>query len=826
MNRLDYLVLLGTLVGIAAYGVWRTRGRRDLSTYLRGSSDTRWLTIGLSVMATQASAITFLSMPGQGYEDGLSFVQNYFGLPLALIVVSLVFVPIYRRLNVYTAYEYLGRRFDARTRLLGAGLFLLQRGLGAGITIYAPAIVLSSVLGWRLDITIIGTGLLAIVYTVTGGNDAVNLTQRYQLGIIFAGMLTAVCVLFAKLPPWLTVSDTLSLAGSFHKINAVDFSLDPQRRYTFWSGLLGGGFLSLAYFGTDQSQVGRYLSGGSIRESRLGLMFNAVCKIPMQFLILFLGVLIFIFYQFETPPVFFNEPAWKYQSAQGAQAGRFRTVGQAFAAGHESRRSAIEEWFQAKRGGDTARALAARAAVTRFDAEVGQVRADARALMRAADPKTANDTDYVFITFILHYLPHGVIGLLVAAFFAAALSSKAGELNALGSTTTVDFYRHVVRPDADDAHYVRASKWFTAMWGFVAIVFALLAQLAENLIQAVNILGSIFYGVVLGLFCVAFFWRRVGGTEVFWGAVIAQTLIFVFYFGHLPISYLWYNPIGCVLCVGFSLRHPSRDVPASSSPRMSAPCICFGQQPCGFFPRRFLYAKIMGARRLQRELGGEIVFFYHDSDHDPRETQTILTHHQSGKRNPLNFAFANKVQRKWSPLFLKRVPADWQANTARQLPAYVPSALADTFRQVQAANVADFCLDMYTRMGLLDGIRVVRSGDPAVRQAACPVNDFFADLPHEGEIVRARVQDGGPPRLHEGGNSYLTLPLAAPVLPAQISPTRDTRLRWMQSVVRCTHYVSGAGEQAYLNTAETPEITFVHRDPIERSDEAFIGSPE
>ena len=552
MNAFDYVVLIGTLVGIAVYGIWRTRGKQDLDTYLRGSSETRWLTIGLSVMATQASAITFLSMPGQGYEEGLSFVQNYFGLPLALIVVSMVFLPIYRRLNVYTAYEYLGKRFDAKTRLLGAGLFLLQRGLGAGITIYAPAIVLSTVMGWRLDITIIGTGLLAIIYTVTGGNDAVNLTQKYQLGIIFAGMLTACIVLLSKLPPGFTFADSLTLAGNFHRINAVDFSVDPKRRYTFWSGLLGGGFLALAYFGTDQSQVGRYLSGKSLRESRLGLMFNAVCKIPMQILILFLGVLIFVFYQFETPPIFFNETAWKYQVEHGGKAEQLRALEKTFADGHDSRRQAIERWFQAKHAGDTAGALSARAATTRFDEELGQIRTDAKATMRASDPKTANDADYVFITFILHYLPHGIIGLLVATFFAAALSSKAGELNALGSTTTVDFYRHVVRPAADDAHYVRASKWFTAMWGFVAIAFALSAQLVENLIQAVNILGSIFYGVVLGLFCVAFFLRRIGGTEAFWGALAAQMLVFAFYFGHLPISYLWYNLIGCALCVGFS----------------------------------------------------------------------------------------------------------------------------------------------------------------------------------------------------------------------------------------------------------------------------------
>ena len=552
MNALDYFVLIGSLVGITLYGVWHTRGRQDLNTYLRGSSETRWLTIGLSVMATQASAITFLSMPGQGYEDGLSFVQNYFGLPLALIVVSLVFLPIYRRLDVYTAYEYLGNRFDTRTRLLGASLFLLQRGLGAGITIYAPAIVLSTVMGWRLDITIIGTGLLAIICTVTGGSNAVNLTQKYQLGIIFAGMFIACYILLSKLPPGFTFVDTLTLAGAAHKINAVDFSTDPKRRYTFWSGLFGGGFLALAYFGTDQSQVGRYLSGKSLRESRLGLMFNAVCKIPMQFFILSLGVLIFVFYQFETPPVFFNDPAWKYQTEHGSSAKHLRTLEKAFADGHESRRLAIERWFHAKHAGDTTNALAARDATAQLNSEISKVRAEAQAVMHTSDPKLANDTDYVFITFILHHLPHGIIGLLVAAFFAAALSSKAGELNALGSTTTVDFYRHVVRRNADDAHYVCASKWFTAMWGFVAIAFALSVQLAENLIQLVNIIGSIFYGVLLGLFCVAFFLRNVGGTATFWGALLAQGCVLAFYFGHLPISYLWYNVIGCLLCMGFS----------------------------------------------------------------------------------------------------------------------------------------------------------------------------------------------------------------------------------------------------------------------------------
>jgi SSS family solute:Na+ symporter len=555
VNPLDYAVLLVTLFGIAAYGAWRTRGRRDLRTYLQGSGRTPWIVIGLSVMATQASAITFLSTPGQGYEDGLGFVQNYFGAPFALILIAVVFLPIYRRLKVYTAYEYLGQRFDGKTRLLGAALFLLQRGLGAGITIYAPAIVLSTVMGWRLDLTIVGSGLLVIAYTVAGGSEAVNLTQKYQIGVIFAGMAAAFFVLLARLPAGLTLPDALAVAGGFHKLNGVDFSLDVHRRYTFWSGLLGGLFLALSYFGTDQSQVQRYLSGTSLRESRLGLMFNAVCKIPMQAFILLLGVLIFVFYQFERPPVFFNQTEWRYAAGHGAGE-KLRAVEADFAAAHAVERHDLEAWLAARHGGDGATEATARTTVLRDEARSEAVRDEARQALRAARPgQAANDSDYVFITFILDHLPHGIIGLLVAAFFAAAFSSKAAELNALGSTTTVDFYRHLVRREAPDAHYVAASKWFTALWGLVAIGFALGANLAENLIQAVNIIGSIFYGVVLGLFLSAFFLRRVGGTAVFWAALGAQSLIFVLWADRasLGISYLWYNVIGCAACMLFSL---------------------------------------------------------------------------------------------------------------------------------------------------------------------------------------------------------------------------------------------------------------------------------
>jgi len=548
LNALDYIVLAGTMLGIAGYGIWRTRGRRDLNAYLKGAGKTPWLVIGLSVMATQASAITFMSTPGQGYADGLGFVQFYFGVPLAMVIIAAFFLPIYRRLNVYTAYEFLGRRFDGKTRLLGAALFLLQRGLGAGITIYAPAIILSTVFGWRLDVTIVLSGLVVVIYTASGGSEAVSLTQKYQMAVIFAGMVTAFVVLLVKLPANLSLTDALTIAGGFHKMKAVDFSVDVHRRYTLWSGLLGGLFIQLSYSGTDQSQVQRYISGTSLRESRLGLMFNALCKIPMQFFILLLGVAVFVFYQFAPPPIVFDQAAWSRQVERNPV--QLHALEADFAALHERKSLLIRQWLDARHAGDAQGEEHARAA-----AQDVQEKADAlrdQALKAAGAHATGNDNDYVFITFILKYLPHGVIGLLIAAFFGAALSSKAAELNALGSTTTVDLYLHVVKRQATDAHSVAASRWFTVLWGLVAIAFALFANLSENLIQAVNILGSIFYGVMLGLFLAAFFLKWIGGTAIFWAALAAQTLVFVLYFS-FNISYLWLTPIGCGACLLLSM---------------------------------------------------------------------------------------------------------------------------------------------------------------------------------------------------------------------------------------------------------------------------------
>jgi solute:Na+ symporter, SSS family len=552
MSPADYVVLIGTMLGIAGYGMWRTRSQRSLSGYLKGGGTMGWGVIGLSVMATQASAITFISTPGQGYESGLGFVQNYFGLPLALIIIAGIFLPVYRRLKVYTAYEYLGRRFDTKTRLLGAALFLLQRGLAAGITIYAPAIVLSTMMGWRLDATILLSGLLVIVYTVAGGSDCVSITQKYQMAVIFGGMVAAFVVVLLKLPHNLSLTDALTVAGGFDRMQAVDFSLDMKKRYTFWSGLLGGVFLSLSYFGTDQSQVQRYISGASLRESRLGLMFNAVCKIPMQFFILLLGVLVFVCYQFECPPVFFNQAAWQHAAERGSGE-KLRSLEQEFAAAHAQKQEKIQAWLEARRAGDHDAEMRARGEAVAALGRGEAARTETKSVLRAADPRAnTNDADYIFITFVLRHLPHGVIGLLVAMIFAAALSSKAAELNALGSTTTVDLYRQMINPGASDAHYVAASKWFTAFWGLVALAFALFAHLAENLIQAVNILGSIFYGVMLGLFIVAFFLKRVGGSAVFCAALLSQCLVFALYFT-LSISYLWYNFIGCAACVLLSL---------------------------------------------------------------------------------------------------------------------------------------------------------------------------------------------------------------------------------------------------------------------------------
>jgi SSS family transporter len=540
VNRLDYLVLIATILAIPLYGLWRTRGRASLGQYLKGDSSIQWATIGLSVLATQAGPITFLSMPGQAYESGIGFIQNYFGQPLALIVVCAVFVPIYQRLKVYTAYQYLGERFDRKTQLLGAFLFLVQRGIAAGITIYAPAIVLSALLRWRLDLTIWLAGGLAVTYTVIGGTKIVSITQRYQMIVILVGMAIAFAIAVYRLSPDLSFEHTLSVAGKMGKLEAVDFSVDPHKRYTFWSGLIGGFFLALSYFGADQSQVQRYLAGGSLKESRLGLLFNAAVKVPMQFFILLLGALVFMFYQFEKPPVYFNQPAYQRAMANG------------YAPQLAALQTQFDNVFAQKR--DAIRALSSESSNERdqamiklreLDAQAHELRNRTKEVLGQAgvDPKS-KESDYVFITFILQQMPHGIVGLLIAVILCATMSATSAILNALGSTTAIDFYRPLIRPNATDHHYVVAAKALTAVWGLMAIGVASFASLVENLIEAGNILGSVFYGSILGLFLAGFFIRRVSGSAVFFAALLAQTLVFVL-FATTNIGYLWYNFIGC-----------------------------------------------------------------------------------------------------------------------------------------------------------------------------------------------------------------------------------------------------------------------------------------
>jgi SSS family solute:Na+ symporter len=540
VNRLDYLVLFATILAIPLYGLWRTRGRASLRQYLRGDSSIHWATIGLSVLATQAGPITFLSMPGQAYESGIGFIQNYFGQPLALIVVCAVFVPIYQRLKVYTAYQYLGQRFDRKTQLLGAFLFLVQRGLAAGITIYAPAIVLSALLGWRLNLTIWLAGGLVIIYTVLGGTKVVSITQRYQMIVILIGMAIAFAVAVYRLSPDLSFHNTLSVAGKMGKLEAVNFSVDPHKRYTFWSGLIGGFFLALSYFGADQSQVQRYLAGGSLRESRLGLLFNAAVKVPLQFFILLLGAIVFMFYQFEKPPIYFNQPAFE-RAMQSGHAPQLAALQAQFDNVFRQKQDAIRT---VSRASPDHRDVAM-ARLHDFEAQARDVRDRTKAVLVQAgvDPKS-KESDYVFITFILQQMPHGIVGLLIAVILCATMSATAAALNALGTTTAVDFYRPLIRPHASDHHYVVAAQALTAAWGFVAIAVASFASLVENLIEAGNILGSIFYGSILGLFLAAFFIRRVTGSAVFFAALIAQTLVFVL-FATTNIGYLWYNFIGC-----------------------------------------------------------------------------------------------------------------------------------------------------------------------------------------------------------------------------------------------------------------------------------------
>ena len=561
MELIDWIVLIGTLAFIVGYGYWKTQGSKNVEDYILGGKKAQWWTIGLSVMATQASAITFLSTPGQAFHDGMGFVQFYFGLPFAMIFICLVFIPIYHKLKVYTAYEFLENRFDPKTRSLAAILFMIQRGLGAGITIYAPAIILSAVLGWDLKTLNILIGIMVIIYTVSGGTSAVSVTQKQQMFVIMVGMFTAFFLVMSYLPDDLNFSKALKIAGANDKLNILDFSFDAKSRYTVWSGITGGFFLALAYFGTDQSQVQRYLSGRSVRESQLGLIFNGILKVPMQFFILLVGVMVFVFYQYHHSPLNFN-PAAEAVIATSDYKEAYENLEQEHLALESKKKIAQEHYSAVLDIKDYEMIVSAKNRIQAINTAERANREKARALISKADPNVeTNDKDYVFIHFILNNIPTGLIGLLLAVIFSAAMSSTASELNALGTISTMDFYKRFTKKEHDQLHYLRASRWLTFLWGIIAILFANFASLIDNLIQLVNIIGSIFYGNVLGIFLIAFFIKFIRGNAVFLAGVVTQiAVIAIYYFaihihdsGSEKLGYLWLNFIGCALVILLSL---------------------------------------------------------------------------------------------------------------------------------------------------------------------------------------------------------------------------------------------------------------------------------
>ena len=551
MAVLDWIVLLGTLLFIVGFGVWKTKGSNSVDDYVRGGQ-TKWWTIGLSVMATQASAITFLSTPGQAFHDGMGFVQFYFGLPLAMIVICLVFIPIYHKLKVYTAYEMLETRFDLKTRTLTAILFLVQRGLAAGITIFAPSIILSAVLGWDLRTLNIIIGILVIIYTVSGGTKAVNITQKQQMFVIMIGMFFAFFFIIGSLPADISFGEALKIAGANDKLEILNFEFDTKNRYTFWSGITGGFFLALAYFGTDQSQVQRYLSGKSVRESQLGLVFNGIFKIPMQFFILLVGVMVFVFYQYNPSPLHFN-PAANEAIKSSDLAGDYAILEE----GHEKlvkeKRMAQNDFVTALKLKDFNAIEQAKINLIKVNQEELHNRESARILINSVDPSVeTNDKDYVFIHFILNNLPRGLIGLLLAVILSAAMSSTASELNALGTITALDLYKRNKTGEFTQKQFVYATKGFTLVWGVIAIIIACIANLFDNLIQLVNIIGSIFYGNVLGVFLLAFFFKFVKGNAVFIAAIITQIIVILGWYQDW-MSYLWLNAFGCCLVIVLAL---------------------------------------------------------------------------------------------------------------------------------------------------------------------------------------------------------------------------------------------------------------------------------
>ena len=551
MSVTDWIVLVVTLLTIVVYGIYKSRGNRDIDGYLLGNQSLPWYHVCLSVMATQASAITFLSAPGLAYSSGMSFVQFYFGLPLAMIVLCITFVPIFHRLKVFTAYEFLEKRFDMKTRALTAFLFLIQRGLSTGITIYAPSIILSTILNIDTTYTTIFIGGLVVTYTVYGGTRAVSYTQLLQMSIIFSGLFVAGIMVVHLLPSNVGFTDAIHIAGKMGRTNAIDFSFDWNNQYTVWSGLIGGFFLQLSYFGTDQSQVGRYLTGSSVSQSRLGLLMNGLVKVPMQFLILLIGVLVFAFYQFNEPPIFFNR--YELNKLEKSSYGlELEAIKKKYSQAFNEKQERVRALEEAIEFDNQPEITANRIILTEADQRMKEIRKQAVDLMEKNDADAdTNDNNYIFLSFVTRYLPQGLIGLLIAIIFLASMGSTASALNSLTSTTVVDIYKRHIHKDGTDRRYLGVSRLTTMVWGVFCILMALYASKLGNLIEAVNILGSLFYGTILGIFLVAFYFKKIGGTATFIAALVTEVIIFGIWWADL-MAFLWLNVVGCVLVISIS----------------------------------------------------------------------------------------------------------------------------------------------------------------------------------------------------------------------------------------------------------------------------------
>ena len=550
MRTLDWAVLFLTLLSIVLYGIYKGKGTKNIRGFFLADKSMKWYTVALSIMATQASAITFTSTPGQAYVDGMRFVQFYFGLPIAMVILSITAVPIFHKLNVYTAYEYLEHRFDLKTRTLTSIIFLIQRGLAAGMTIYAPSIVLSVILGWDIRITSSIIGGAVIIYTTSGGVKAVNWTDFQQMLIIMLGMIMAFVMTIVLLPSGVSFTDALHVAGGMGKLNLIDFSFDLNNRYNFWSGIIGGLFVALAYFGCDQSQVQRYLTGQSITQSRLGLLFNGIAKVPMQFFILLLGAMVFVFYQFVQPPLFFN-PIETRKVQDGSYAEVYQKLEIQYADAFQEKSEKVQEYLEVKKSGDSASIEQAQASLQTAVNTTNKIRGEAVRLIEAnSGSLVTNDTNYIFLSFVIKYLPLGLVGLVFACIFAATMSSTSGELSALATCSVVDIYKRHVNKDGDERHYLMISRLAMASWGIYGILFAQFASGLGSLVEAVNILGSLFYGTLLGIFLLGFYFKWIGGTATFLGAVISEAIVLMLFlleygFKILTLAWLWYPVVGC-----------------------------------------------------------------------------------------------------------------------------------------------------------------------------------------------------------------------------------------------------------------------------------------